>query len=40
MNNLLTDRDFWVKYWESKTDYVILCTIMVRKILNYVSSKQ
>lgn len=20
MNNLLTDRDFWVKYWESKTD--------------------
>ena len=20
MSNLLTDRDFWVKYWESKTD--------------------
>lgn len=20
MANLLTDRDFWVKYWESKTD--------------------
>ena len=24
MNNLLTDRDFWVKYWESKTNLSVL----------------
>lgn len=24
MSNLLTDRDFWVKYWESKTDLSVV----------------
>jgi SAM-dependent methyltransferase len=24
MENLLTDRDFWVKYWESKTDLSVI----------------
>ena len=24
MNNLLTDRDFWVKYWENKTDLSVI----------------
>ncbi len=24
MSNLLTDRDFWVKYWESKTDLSVI----------------
>ncbi len=24
MDNLLTDRDFWVKYWESKTDLSVV----------------
>ena len=24
MSNLLTDRDFWVKYWESKTDLLVV----------------
>ena len=24
MSNLLTDRDFWIKYWESKTDLSVV----------------
>ena len=24
MNNQLTDRDFWVKYWENKTDLSVI----------------
>ncbi|SFG60018.1 class I SAM-dependent methyltransferase [Pedobacter insulae] len=43
MNNLLTDRDFWVKYWESKTDLSVVIPknyLFHRQLANIVSSNR